>query len=653
MRMRFRLLLLCSSAVICLSAAVRVQAGTCAPFGDFLRSNRKALVIGNGTYTANAIPSLTGVRADVDAISAALEKRGFSGLRCSDLRAAEIAGRVDQYFDELLGGVLPPGHTFLFYYSGHGGIAAATKANVLFGVAAKNLESLDDTYRLQDLLDRTAQRPDSTNIIILDSCRRPVVLKGNGPPQPARTFVEEEAPRGTYIAFATSPGAAAVAQPENLSPFTKAVVAELDQHPEMDIDFIFRRVRARVTSEIATQQPWTTHNLTGSFQFGRGYQSLTEDIAMPAAADESAGSDCAIIANRVLTPTGDLRPAIFAMDLVRLRMCDDGVSRLRAEKIEAALVDGTLELRRVSIAEAVAELKDSWKPTPYDTARDDLTDDFPVEVELITRRDASITKGVAGGGKLALIPLHWGKRGHYEITGAAFRNVVGPAASKEAYELVQDASQDPDFYEWTNPAAHAQTALIDDIGLGDPVQSQTAFIQWERQNLQRVAAACKEGQPRRALYWLGYAAHGVQDLVFHGGISNAEHSFRDYVENVGVDTIHDYAAKVSASTAATERLFGSVLQDVPPSCRAAMLQPDGGWLKFAEKLTLLPKRMVDLTPWSLLEYRRYATRVKRALDAGMAPAKLFVAQKWVEPSDGARITQMIDRILTRENDGKP
>src|SRR5262249_33630867 len=150
--------------------------------------------------------------------------------------------------------------------------------------------------------------------------------------------------------------------------------------------------------------------------------------------------------------------------------------------------------------------------------------------------------------------------------------------SPAALDVIMDAAQDPDFYEWNTEAAHAQTrndpatAVLVDVD-----QARSRFYDWERRHLALAETACNANQPRLALYWLGYAFHGVEDAVFHEGISNAEHSYRDHHLQEGIDCRQELERKVRQATAATGALAERFRQKVG-SCwgQMASWRPERG-----------------------------------------------------------------------------
>ncbi len=146
----------------------------------------------------------------------------------------------------------------------------------------------------------------------------------------------------------------------------------------------------------------------------------------------------------------------------------------------------------------------------------------PKEWDFIVKPAAG-TKLPSGG-----IYPPWGHIGHWEVTGKVLEEM---GFSAPGSDILCDAAQDPDFYEFGTIAAHAQTP--DDADLcGNDGAKRTAiinkavedYLKWLSAHIRRSATAVEEGNTRLALYWLGYALHGVEDLAVHKGITNGEHA---------------------------------------------------------------------------------------------------------------------------------
>lgn len=177
----------------------------------------------------------------------------------------------------------------------------------------------------------------------------------------------------------------------------------------------------------------------------------------------------------------------------------------------------------------------------------------------------------AGGGgiigsaiRLCLVK---GEDGHYEITLKQASDLGWPL---DAAKYLAKASRDADTYEWNSPAAHAQThnVPIDGVRPGKVADGIKAFGAKLADYRTKVASACKDNKPERALYVLGYMLHAVQDLSTHAGQTNAEHSWRSLVgdnpdaSSQSVTRAHTFTRKVLETA-------------VPPSCEAAMKKVTG------------------------------------------------------------------------------
>lgn len=104
-----------------------------------------------------------------------------------------------------------------------------------------------------------------TNIFILDACRNNpfediLGLNDNG-------LAEMKAPVGTFLSYATGPGAVALDGLDGNSPFTKALAKQIPM-AGVPIEKVFKNVRIEVIEKTGGQQtPWDTSSLTGDFFF--------------------------------------------------------------------------------------------------------------------------------------------------------------------------------------------------------------------------------------------------------------------------------------------------------------------------------------------------------------------------------------------------
>jgi hypothetical protein len=124
----------------------------------------------------------------------------------------------------------------------------------------------------------------------------------------------------------------------------------------------------------------------------------------------------------------------------------------------------------------------------------------------------------------------WLNIGHYEVTQEAAERF---GFSSAAVDILRDAAQDPDFYDFTLPSAHAQSP--DKVAFMPPGPERDEAIQkgidaykeWALNVCGKINQAMLDNDTRVALYWLGYALHSFQDLGPHGGMPNPEHAALD------------------------------------------------------------------------------------------------------------------------------
>ena len=131
-----------------------------------------------------------------------------------------------------------------------------------------------------------------------------------------------------------------------------------------------------------------------------------------------------------------------------------------------------------------------------------------------------IETSLAAGGLLS-----W-NIGHYDLTRDALMNFK---VSDSAVTVAADASQEPDFFEFNVPAAHAQTPNDDNSGVTTLTKPEAiaVYTQWMATRIKACSTTAKS-DAKGGLFLLGYMLHAVQDLAVHRGITNAQHSYLSY-----------------------------------------------------------------------------------------------------------------------------
>ena len=222
------------------------------------QEKRIALVIGNGEYQfAGRLPNPA---TDAAEVSKALREVGFDVFVGTDCTKEKMERLIDDFGAKLAqGGEHAVG---VFYYAGHGVQIKGT--NYLVPVDARAQSESDVRYRAVDvdfLLGKMDDAKSGVNIIILDACRdnpfsRSFRNSSNG-------LAQVTAPRGTLIAYATSPGKVAT----DSGVYRSSLIAAL-RTPGLNVLDVFQEVGAKVDRETKGQQtPWQSSSLTGRFFF--------------------------------------------------------------------------------------------------------------------------------------------------------------------------------------------------------------------------------------------------------------------------------------------------------------------------------------------------------------------------------------------------
>ncbi|OYU31906.1 MAG: hypothetical protein CFE39_06125 [Comamonadaceae bacterium PBBC2] len=223
---------------------------------------RVALVIGNAAY--KNIPALANATNDAKSMSSVLRKLGFNVIEVVDVDKAQMVKAIAQ-MQTLLQGKQAVG---MLYYAGHG--LQLDWRNYMVPVDAKLSQASDiatQTVDIENVIDTMKRSATRMNIIVLDACRdNPFSGKASG-----KGLAQLDAPPGTYLAFATSPGNVAEDGDDNASNglFTHYLLKEL-QRPAR-IEDLFKRVRLQVRQKSQGRQiPWDSSSLEDDFAFNDG-----------------------------------------------------------------------------------------------------------------------------------------------------------------------------------------------------------------------------------------------------------------------------------------------------------------------------------------------------------------------------------------------
>ena len=240
-------------------------------------TQRVALVIGNGAYKEGPLANPVN---DAHAIALALKESGFTVIARENIDQRAMLAALREFGDKLRAG-----GTGLFYYAGHG--MQIKGRNYLIPVGASIDREDEVAYSAVDaqaVLDKMEAAGNVANIMILDACRNNPFTRSTRSGQAG--LAQMDAPVGTLVAYATSPGAVASDGSGANGLYTQHLLTAIRQ-PGSKVEDVFKRVRANVRRDSQGKQvPWESTSLEGDFYFRGGPASAAP--ADPAQEAEAA-----------------------------------------------------------------------------------------------------------------------------------------------------------------------------------------------------------------------------------------------------------------------------------------------------------------------------------------------------------------------------
>jgi hypothetical protein len=176
------------------------------------------------------------------------------------------------------GGWIARGGVGLFYFAGHGMQVMGRNYLLPVGTELTREDQVEgETVGLDSVLAELETARNRLNILILDACRNNPFGTGLGGGQ---GFTQVDAPAGTYLAFATSPGRTAADGNGANSTYTGALLRQL-KIPGLKLEEVFKRARAEVLTASSQQQtPWETSSVVGDFCFVQGQDTVPAEPAV-------------------------------------------------------------------------------------------------------------------------------------------------------------------------------------------------------------------------------------------------------------------------------------------------------------------------------------------------------------------------------------
>lgn len=241
---RLNRLLISGVIVLLLAASLRAE-------------TRTALVIGNGDYLKSPLNNPVNDAKDMAAV---LADCGFEVILKTNRDKSGMLAAVNQF-----GQRLKRGGTGLFFYAGHG--VQVNGVNYMIPVGARVSKLADirsQCLEISSVLSAMQTAKNDLNIVILDACRNNPFEKITGV---SKGLALMDAPKGSYIAFSTRPGALSGDGYRRNGLYTSKLLKHI-RTPGLSLVDLFMTVRNEVIAASGdTQEPWDNHALRRHFYF--------------------------------------------------------------------------------------------------------------------------------------------------------------------------------------------------------------------------------------------------------------------------------------------------------------------------------------------------------------------------------------------------
>ena len=219
-------------------------------------SSRCALCIGNNNYQ-NIAPLKCAVN-DAKQMGNAFRRLGYDVTEAFDLGRYELGTTIYS-----LESTIEHYDACVFYYAGHGfeigGQNLLIPVDFVFNEYCSDNELIYNAFPLDGLLEIFNKYPDKAKIIILDACRSTGKTRGSG-----NGFNPVVSPKGSLIAFSTSPGSVARENDSGNGIYTETLLKYINT--DLRVEDLFGKVRKELDKKTNGRQiPWEHTSLLGFF----------------------------------------------------------------------------------------------------------------------------------------------------------------------------------------------------------------------------------------------------------------------------------------------------------------------------------------------------------------------------------------------------
>jgi len=220
-----------------------------------------ALIIGCSNYIY--VENLTNPVNDANAMGTALQALGFETIKVLNPTQKELKISIDDFGEKL-----HKYKTALFYFAGHGIQVKGMNYLIPTDANLKNEKMVEyDCVEANRVLSLMEDSKSLVNIVILDACRNNPFERSLGRGGGMRGLATMDAPKGSLIAYSTSPGKTASDGHGENGLYTEALLTQITiKH--RTITSLFQDVRKEVIEKSNNEQvPWESTSLTSDFYF--------------------------------------------------------------------------------------------------------------------------------------------------------------------------------------------------------------------------------------------------------------------------------------------------------------------------------------------------------------------------------------------------
>ena len=208
---------------------------------------RTALVIGNAEYSSSPLVNPVNDAAD---IASALSDLGFEVILEKNADKRTMLNAMDQFGKKLL-----TSSVGIFYFAGHG--MQIHGRNYLIPVQTRIISDSDVEFEAVDagrVLGKMGEAENSLNIIILDACRDNPFKRSFRSSK--KGLAQINAPPGSIMAYATSPGSLSFDGDERNGIYTKYLLENIKM-PGLTVQEVFMETGLSVMKKTNKKQiPW-------------------------------------------------------------------------------------------------------------------------------------------------------------------------------------------------------------------------------------------------------------------------------------------------------------------------------------------------------------------------------------------------------------